>query len=56
MLGDWRLLDKDTRQPKVSAVIGVVTDNEHSNDRLNSNNLSSNDTEFELYEFECLIR
>ena len=56
VLGDWRLLDKDTRQPKVSAVIGVVTDNEHSNDRLNSNNLSSNDTEFELYEFECLIR
>ncbi|WP_186474129.1 UDP-2,3-diacylglucosamine diphosphatase [Psychrobacter sp. KCTC 72983] len=56
VLGDWRLLDKDARQPKVSAVIGVVTDNEHSNDRLNSNNLSSNDTEFELYEFECLIR
>ncbi|KRU21293.1 UDP-2,3-diacylglucosamine diphosphatase [Psychrobacter piscatorii] len=56
VLGDWRLLDKDTRQPKVSAVIGAVTDDQHSNDRLNSNNLSSDDAEFELYEFECLIR
>ena len=56
VLGDWRLLDIDARQPKVSAVIGVVTDNEHSNDRLNSNNLSSDDAEFELYEFECLVR
>ncbi|MDX2373270.1 UDP-2,3-diacylglucosamine diphosphatase [Psychrobacter sp. PP-21] len=56
VLGDWRLLDEDTRQPKVSAVIGTITDDEHSDDRLNSNNLSSNDTEFELYEFECLIR
>lgn len=25
VLGDWRLLDKDKRQPNVSAVIGVVT-------------------------------
>ncbi|MED6315734.1 MAG: UDP-2,3-diacylglucosamine diphosphatase [Pseudomonadota bacterium] len=56
VLGDWRLLDKDTRQPKVSAVIGAVTDDQHLDDRLNSNNLSSNDAEFELYEFECLIR
>ena len=56
VLGDWRLLDKDTRQPKVSAVIGAVTDDQHLDDRLNSNNLSSDDAEFELYEFECLIR
>jgi UDP-2,3-diacylglucosamine hydrolase len=56
VLGDWRLLDKDDRQPKVSAVIGVVTDDEYSNDRVNSNDLSSNNTEFELYEFECLVR
>lgn len=56
VLGDWRLLDKDTRQPKVSAVIGAVTDDEYSNDRVNSNDLSSNNTEFELYEFECLVR
>mgnify|MGYP005996374081 FL=1 len=56
VLGDWRLLDKDTRQPKVSAVIGVVTDNEHSNDRLNSNELSSNNAEFGLFEFEFFIR
>ena len=56
VLGDWRLLDTDTRQPKVSAVIGAVTDDEHLNDRVNSNDLSSNNTEFELYEFECLVR
>ncbi|MGO2996645.1 MAG: UDP-2,3-diacylglucosamine diphosphatase [Moraxellaceae bacterium] len=56
VLGDWRLLDKDTRQPKVSAVIGVVTDDEYLNDCVNSNDLSSNDAEFELYEFECLVR
>jgi|28_taG_2_1085356.scaffolds.fasta_scaffold00117_11 UDP-2,3-diacylglucosamine hydrolase len=56
VLGDWRLLDTDTRQPKVSAVIGAVTDDEHSNDRFNSNDLSSNNTEFELYEFEFLVR
>ncbi|BBI67014.1 hypothetical protein PKHYL_12050 [Psychrobacter sp. KH172YL61] len=56
VLGDWRLLDKDTRQPKVSAVIGAVTDDEYSNDRLNSNNLSSDDAEFGLFEFEFFIR
>ena len=43
VLGDWRLLDKDTRQPKVSAVIGVVTAPENSN----------NDAEFGLREFTC---
>ena len=56
VLGDWRLLDKDKRQPKVSAVIGAVTDDEHSNDRVNSNDLSGDNTEFELYEFEFLVR
>lgn len=56
VLGDWRLLDKDTRQPKVNAVIGAVTGDEYSNDRLNSNDLSSNNAEFELYEFEFLVR
>ncbi|PKH81534.1 UDP-2,3-diacylglucosamine diphosphatase [Psychrobacter sp. 4Bb] len=50
VLGDWRLLDKDTRQPKVSAVIGAVTDNEHSND-----SFSSNDAEFGLFEFTMLV-
>ncbi len=55
VLGDWRLLDKDARQPKVSAVIGAVTDDEHSNDHFNSNDLTNN-TEFELYEFEFLVR
>jgi len=51
VLGDWRLLGKDARQPKVNAVIGAVTEDEHSNESLNSN-----DAEFELYEFEFLVR
>ncbi|MGP9557313.1 UDP-2,3-diacylglucosamine diphosphatase [Psychrobacter sp. AOP7-A1-24] len=51
VLGDWRLLDEDSRQPKVNAVIGAVTDDEHSNDSSSSHN-----TEFGLFKFECLIR
>ena len=47
VLGDWRLLDKDTRQPKVSAVIGAVTGDEHSNDSFNINA-----AEFRLIEFK----
>lgn len=30
VLGDWRLLDSDTRKPKVAAVIGAVTKSEGS--------------------------
>ncbi|MGP5209258.1 UDP-2,3-diacylglucosamine diphosphatase [Psychrobacter alimentarius] len=41
VLGDWRLLDKDKRQPTVSAVIGTVTASEDSND----------DAQFDLIEF-----
>ncbi len=44
VLGDWRLLDKDTRQPKVSAVVGAVTGDEHANDN----------AEFRLVEFKSL--
>ncbi|MFT0773248.1 UDP-2,3-diacylglucosamine diphosphatase [Psychrobacter aquimaris] len=55
VLGDWRLLNKDTRQPKVSAVIGAVTDDEHSNDRFSSNDLSGNAAKFELFEFTMLV-
>ena len=51
VLGDWRLLGKDARQPKVNAVIGAVTEDEHSTESLNSN-----DAEFKLYEFEFLVR
>ena len=47
VLGDWRLLDKDTRQPKVSAVIGVVTVDDGSESSSDSHN-----TEFELVEFK----
>ncbi|WP_201581696.1 UDP-2,3-diacylglucosamine diphosphatase [Psychrobacter glacincola] len=50
VLGDWRLLDKDTRQPKVSAVVGTVTGDEHSNDSFNS--IAA---EFRLIEFKSLI-
>ena len=50
VLGDWRLLDKEIRQPKVSAVIGAVIDDEQSND-----SFSSNDAEFGLFEFKALV-
>ncbi len=45
VLGDWRLLDKDKRQPTVNAVIGTVTAPENSND----------DAQFDLIEFNCKI-
>ena len=45
VLGDWRLLDSDKRQQKVSAVIGAVTGDEHSNDN----------AEFRLFEFNILV-
>ena len=51
VLGDWRLLDTETRQPKVSAVIGAVIDDEQSND-----SFSNNDAEFGLFEFGFLVR
>ncbi|WP_296173368.1 UDP-2,3-diacylglucosamine diphosphatase [Psychrobacter sp. UBA2769] len=50
VLGDWRLLDSDTRQPKVSAVIGAVTGDEDSD--ANSDN---NNAEFDMYEFKMTI-
>jgi len=46
VLGDWRLLDKDSRQPKVSAVIGAVTAHKNSDD---------NNAEFELIEFKMTV-
>lgn len=46
VLGDWRLLDGDTRQPKVSAVIGAVTADEDSDDY---------NAEFDMYEFKMTI-
>ena len=50
VLGDWRLLDSDTRQPQVSAVIGAVTADEDSD--ANSDN---NNAEFDMYEFKMTI-
>ena len=45
VLGDWRLLDKDKRQPSVNAVIGVITAREDSNDN----------AQFDLIEFNFKI-
>lgn len=46
VLGDWRVLDKDSRQPKISAVIGAVTAGGDTGD---------NAAEFELVEFKILV-
>ena len=46
VLGDWRLIDKEKRQPTVSAVIGVMITNAHSD---------SNEANFELVEFSSLV-
>ena len=46
VLGDWRLLDGDTRQPKVSAVIGAVTADSDTGD---------NAADFELVEFKMTV-
>lgn len=46
VLGDWRLLNKDARQPKVSAVIGAVTADKY---------LDDNSAEFGLVEFNITI-
>ena len=46
VLGDWRLIDKEKRQPTVSAVIGVMITNAHSD---------SNKAKFELVEFSSLV-
>lgn len=46
VLGDWRVLDKDSRQPKVSAVIGAVTSDGDTGD---------NAAEFELIEFKMTV-
>lgn len=45
VLGDWRLLEEDTRQPKVSAVIGAVIAEDSDND----------DSEFGLFEFRYSV-
>ncbi|MGP4905759.1 UDP-2,3-diacylglucosamine diphosphatase [Psychrobacter faecalis] len=46
VLGDWRVLDKESRQPKVSAVIGAVTADVDTGD---------NAAEFELVEFKMTV-
>ena len=46
VLGDWRLLDGDKRQQKVSAVIGAVTVDE---------NTGNNNAEFGLVEFKYSV-
>ncbi|WP_350560667.1 UDP-2,3-diacylglucosamine diphosphatase [Psychrobacter sp. CAL346-MNA-CIBAN-0220] len=54
VLGDWRLLDQETRKPKVSAVIGAITTEASSN--RSDNNLDSDEAEFDLVEFNFLLR
>lgn len=49
VLGDWRLLDKEARQLKVSAVIGAITTDIEADIDSNSNN-----AEFGLVEFKFL--
>ena len=44
VLGDWRLLDSDKRQPKVSAVIGAVIEE-----------ADSNHIKFDLFEFKIQV-
>lgn len=45
VLGDWRVIDKESRQPKVSAVIGAVVVAENIEE-----------AEFDLIEFRYLVR
>ena len=52
VLGDWRLLDAETRQPKVSAVIGVIVAEPTSAD----DELNNDSAEFSLVEFRYLVR
>lgn len=52
VLGDWRLLDAETRQPKVSAVIGVIAAEPTSAD----DQLNNESAEFSLVEFRYLVR
>ena len=47
VLGDWRLIDQGTRQPKVSAVIGAIVADK---------NLETYDANFSLVEFQFLVR
>ncbi len=52
VLGDWRLLDKELRQPKASAVIGVVTTDTTELDT----DFNNDNAEFDLVEFSFLLR
>ena len=48
VLGDWRLLNKDKRQQKVSAVIGAITASVDEG-------IIAESAEFELFEFNITI-
>ena len=47
VLGDWRLLDEDKRQPKVVAVVGAITTGDEDSE--------SNNAKFGLFEFGYLV-
>ena len=48
VLGDWQLLDSETRQPKVSAVIGAITANVDEG-------IMTDSADFGLFEFSMLV-
>ena len=51
ILGDWRLIDLDTRKPKVTAVIGAITAKGALDEYMNNDS-----AKFDLVEFKFLIR
>ena len=51
ILGDWRLIDLDTRKPKVTAVIGAITAKGALDEYMNNGS-----AKFDLVEFKFLIR
>ncbi|WP_201607858.1 UDP-2,3-diacylglucosamine diphosphatase [Psychrobacter okhotskensis] len=52
VLGDWRLLDEDKRQPKVVVVVGAITTEGEDSA---SNHSKGNNTEFGLFEFKYSV-
>lgn len=63
VLGDWRLIDAESRQPKVSAVIGAITAKQleddglnNGDDDLNNDSLNNDSATFDLVEFRYLLR
>lgn len=61
VLSDWRVLDADTRKPKVSAIIGVITIDIATTDTAITDigtdiDSKTNQAEFDLIDFKYLIQ